>query len=233
LRGVEPLSDEEVRVLGCLVEKEVTVPDAYPLTLNSLRTACNQSSSRDPVVSYDDLTIQRCLDAMKASGYVRFVHPAHGERATKFRHVADERLGLDRAQLAVLSVLMLRGPQTSGELRTRTDRQHAFESVTAVEAVLAGLSVREEPLVVELPRLPGHHQTRWAHLLAGPVDVDALAAAAPMAVPRSIGGSPDRVATLEATVAALEERLARLEAELGIAPPEVEPEPTDAGWDES
>lgn len=218
---------EEVRVLGCLVEKEATVPDAYPLTLNSLRTACNQTSSRDPVVSFDDLTIQRCLDRLKATGYVRFVHPSHGERATKFRHVADERLDLDRPQLAVLSVLALRGPQTSGELRTRTDRHHGFESVVEVEAVLAGLSARDEPLVVELPRLPGHHQARWAHLLSGPVDLDALAAAGGMSAPTRLrsagggggfGGGADRIAELEATVASLSRRLARLEQELGIEP---------------
>jgi uncharacterized protein YceH (UPF0502 family) len=216
---MEPLREEEVRVLGCLVEKETTVPDAYPLTLNALRTACNQSSSRDPVVAYDDLTIQRCLDSLKASGYVRFVHPAHNERVTKFRHVAGDKLDLDRGQLAILSVLALRGPQTSGELRTRTERQHGFDSVIAVEAVLAGLMAREEPLVVELPRLAGHHQTRWAHLLCGPVDLDALAASAPAASARSFGGGggADRLGELEATVSQLADRLARLEQELGIA----------------
>lgn len=223
-------------MVGCLVEKEATVPDAYPLTLNSLRSACNQTSSRDPVVSFDDLTVQRCLDSLKASGYVRFVHPSHGERATKFRHVADEKLGLDRAQLAVLSVLALRGPQTSGELRTRTDRQHPFGSVGEVDEVLAGLAARDEPLTVELPRLPGHHQTRWAHLLAGPVDLDALAAVAgPGAAPTRVrtaggggggfgAGADGRIAELEATVARLAARLARLEHELGL---EVEVEVED------
>lgn len=222
---MEPLRDEEVRVLGCLVEKETTVPDAYPLTLKALRSACNQTSSRDPVVAYDELTVQRALDSLKAAGYVRFVHPSHGERATRYRHVVDEKLGLDRAHLAVLSVLALRGPQTAGELRTRTERQHAFDSVAAVEAVLAGLAGREEPLVLELPRLPGQHQTRWVHLLGGPVDVEALTASATASGPRPAAGPvADRIAELEATVARLSARLARLERELGIAEPEPEPE---------
>jgi uncharacterized protein YceH (UPF0502 family) len=215
---VEVLTEEEVRVLGCLVEKEATVPDTYPLTLKSLRQACNQSSNRDPVVDYDELTVQRCVDRLKVAGLVRFVHPSHGERATKFRHVLDERLDLDRAQLAVLSVLGLRGPQTAGELRTRTERQHPFDSVGEVESVLAVLAARDEPLVVELPRVPGQHQIRWAHLLAGPVDLDALAAAAGRASGGGGGGVSDRVAALEAQVGALVDRLSRLEEELGIEP---------------
>jgi uncharacterized protein YceH (UPF0502 family) len=230
---VEPLTDEEIRVLGCLIEKEATVPDAYPLTLNALRAACNQSSSRNPVVAYDDLTIQRSVDSLKLAGLVRFVHPSHGERSTKFRHVAGEALDLDRAQLAVLAVLALRGPQTSAELRTRTERAHAFASVGEVEGVLAVLADRAEPLTVGIPRQPGQQHARWAHLLGGPVDVEALAAQAPVAAGsgRIAGGGADgaRVAALEAEVAALGARLARLEAELGVEPPEptVSPEPND------
>jgi uncharacterized protein YceH (UPF0502 family) len=230
---VEPLTDEEIRVLGCLIEKEATVPDAYPLTLNALRAACNQSSSRNPVVAYDDLTIQRSVDSLKQAGLVRFVHPSHGERSTKFRHVADEALDLDRAQLAVLAVLALRGPQTSAELRTRTERAHAFASVAEVEGVLAVLADRAEPLTVGIPRQPGQQHARWTHLLGGPVDLEALAAQVPFpaASGRPAGGGADaaRVAALEAEVAALGARLARLETELGVEPPEPtgEPEPTD------
>lgn len=209
---MEPLTDEELRVLGCLAEKEATVPDAYPLTLNSLRQACNQSSSRDPVVAYDDLTIQRALDSLKAKGFVRFVHPASGERATKFRHIAHDALGLDAGELAVLSVLVLRGPQTSGELRTRTERQHRFESLEAVEAALQALNGRDEPLVLEVPRQPGQHQIRWVHLLGGEVDLDTVAAAAP--APAS-----GRRASLETEVAELRARVTRLEEELGLGPP--------------
>lgn len=205
---MDALSEEEVRVLGCLVEKAATVPDTYPLTLNALRQACNQSSARDPVVSYDELTVRKALDSLKARGIVRFVHPSHGERATKYRHVADERFGLDGGELAVLAVLALRGPQTAAEVRTRSERLHAFESVGDCEAVLAGLARRDEPLAVELRR------RRWAHLLGGPVDTDVDAApAAPAGPPPA---RPDRVAELEAAVAALAARVERLERDLGL-----------------
>ena len=194
------LAAEAVRVLGCLAEKERTVPDTYPLTLNSLVTACNQSSSRWPVVSYDAGLVQRTLDQLKVDGLVRFVHPSHGERTTKFRQVLDERLGVERDEMAVLSVLMLRGPQTVGELRTRTERQHAFASVDEVAATLDRLARREEPLVVALPR------GRYAHLLSGEVEADAEMPSSP---------SSSR-SDLEARVAALEERVAKLYAVLGV-----------------
>jgi uncharacterized protein YceH (UPF0502 family) len=198
---VEPLEPEELRVLGCLVEKEATVPDTYPMTLNGLRTACNQSTSRDPVVRYDDSTLLRALESLKDRGLVRFVHAAHGARTTKYRHVVDERLGLGRDALAVLSLLWLRGPQTAGELRTRAERQHAFESAAEVEAVLAALSSGDEPRVVCLGRLPGQRDDRWAHVMGR--DEPALTvAAAP--VPEPDQGLLDRIAALEAKVAELE-----------------------------
>jgi uncharacterized protein YceH (UPF0502 family) len=218
---MEQLTDEEVRVLGCLIEKEATVPDAYPLTLNALRQACNQTSNRDPVVGYDDLTLQRSLDTLKSAGFVRFVHPSHGERTTRFRHVADEKLTIEPPDLAVLSVLALRGPQTTAELRSRTERQHRFGSLAEVEAVLAKLAAREEPLVLELPRIPGQHQLRWTHLLGGPVDLEAIAASL-MGRPVggvSGGGSSERILALETRVADLATRLARLEEALGVDPP--------------
>lgn len=221
---MEPLTAEEARVVGCLVEKESTVPDAYPLTRNALRQACNQTSSRDPIVAFDDLEVQRAVDALKGRGIVRFVHPSHGERSTKFRHVLGEVLDLSPAELAVVAVLLLRGPQTSGELRTRTERLHAFGSVEEVEAALAELGARDEPLVLELPRQPGQHQARWTHLLCGPVDVEALAASspAPAMAPTSAraGVHPaahDRIGALEAEVATLRERLDRIERELGLS----------------
>jgi uncharacterized protein YceH (UPF0502 family) len=219
---VEPLTKEAARVLGCLVEKGATVPDAYPLTLNALRSACNQTSNRDPVVAYDDLTIQRSLDTLKAGGWVRFVHPAHGERTTRFRHVADEHLGISAEALALLAILVLRGPQTPGELRTRSERYHRFDSPVEVERHLALLAVREQPLVVELPRQAGQHGNRWVHLLCGPVDVEALSAAAPAGrAAVSTGGLADRVATLEAELAEVRARLAGLEEALGVDVPEV------------
>ena len=157
------LSPEEVRVLGCLVEKEATVPDSYPLTLNSLRTACNQSTSRDPVVSYDDRTVEQALAALRARGLTRTVHST-SNRATKYRHVLPDALELDPGETAVLSVLMLRGPQTVGELKSRTERQHAFGSVDETAAVLGRLTGRG--MAHQLDRQPGQKDARWVHLLS-------------------------------------------------------------------
>jgi len=212
-------TDVEVRVLGCLVEKEATVPDTYPLTRNALRQACNQTTARDPVVAYDDATVQAALDSLKADGFVRFVHPSHGERSTKFRHVLGECLDLSAGEVAVLAVLALRGPQTAAELRSRTERLHGFGAVEEVEALLRRLAEREPPLVVALPRLAGQHQGRWAQLLGGPVDVDALAAAVPAPprpAPVPASGLAEQVAQLAAEVARLRTRLDRLEGELGV-----------------
>lgn len=207
---MDALNPAEVRVLACLVEKAATVPDAYPLTGNALRQACNQTTSRDPVVAYDELTVQRSLDSLKAAGLVRFVHPAHGERATRFRHVVDERLGLDPGELAAVAVLALRGPQTAAEVRTRAERMHAFGDVEQAEATLSRLADRDEPLVVALPR------RRWAHLLGGLADV-AHADQNEPPEPRRPGS--ERISALEAEVADLRERLERLEQELGVQLP--------------
>lgn len=213
---MEPFTVEEVRVVACLIEKAATVPDLYPLTLNALRSACNQASGREPVVGYDELTVQRALDGLKARGLARFVYASRGARSTKFRHIVDEALGLDPAALAVLCVLALRGPQTAGEVRARSERQHPFASVEAVEATLRSLAGRPEPLVVMLTRHPGHGQPRWAQLLAGPPDAGALAAAEAGATTPGPGRPADRVTQLEAEVTGLAARLARLESALGI-----------------
>lgn len=177
---------ERVRVLGCLLEKERTVPDSYPMTLNSLVTACNQSSNRWPVLSYDAGTVQRTVDGLKDLGLVRFVHPAHGERTTKFRQVIDERLALLPTEAAVLCVLFVRGPQTMAEIRTRTERLHAFDSAEEVEAALQGLANREQPLVRPLDR-------RWTHTFE-------QAEATPASAPTSPSPLEDRIAALEAKV---------------------------------
>jgi uncharacterized protein YceH (UPF0502 family) len=190
---------EDVRVLGCLLEKERTVPDSYPMTLNSLVTACNQSSNRWPVVTYDAATVQRTVDGLKDAGLVRFVHPSHGERTTKFRQVIDERLALLPTEAAVLCVLFVRGPQTVAEIRTRTERLHAFDTIEEVEAALDGLAGREQPLVQRLDR-------RWTHTFE---QVDATASAAP---------SPARAA-LEERIAALEVQVEHLYSILGEEPP--------------
>jgi uncharacterized protein len=203
-----PLDPVEQRVLGALAEKEATVPDTYPMTLRGLQGACNQKNSREPVTDLDEGTIQRTLDALKARNLVRFVYASHGARTTKYRHVLHERLGLEPAELALLTVLLLRGPQTVNELRTRTERAHAFADGEEVLAALQGLADRAEPLVVHLPRLTGQKETRWAHLL-GVIDVEALAASPG---PASSPAAPPAGAGLEARIAELEARVAALEA---------------------
>jgi uncharacterized protein YceH (UPF0502 family) len=174
--GVDDLSAAELRVLGCLIEKEATTPDAYPLTLNSLRLACNQSTSRDPVVSYSDLDVDKALTSLRSRGLTRTVHST-SNRAAKFKHVADTVYELTRVELAVLCVLMLRGPQTVGELKTRTERQHSFRSTDDVEATLAALAGRDPARVVQLARQPGQKDARWIHLL-GHVDMPTAPSAA-------------------------------------------------------
>jgi uncharacterized protein YceH (UPF0502 family) len=209
------LTAEAVRVLGCLAEKERTVPDTYPLTLKALVTACNQSSNRWPVVQYAASTVQSTLDDLKADRFVRFVHPSHGERSTKFRHVVGERLGLEPDQVAVLAVLFLRGPQTTAELRTRIDRLHPFNSTEEVEGVLRSMAARDEPLVELLDRRPGEREARWIHLLAPPSDPDSRVE---RGVDTPMIPDPRRTA-LEERVAILESRIAHLYDLLGESPP--------------
>ncbi len=159
------LDAEEVRVLGCLVEKELATPQSYPLSLNSLQLACNQSTNRDPVVSYDEHQVEGALGRLRQRGLTRVVH-SRSNRVPKYRHVLDEVWDLDRPQLAVLAVLALRGPQTLGELKQRTERMSPFSDLGAVEAVLAQLaSHHPEPLAVRLDRLPGQKDARYASLI--------------------------------------------------------------------
>jgi uncharacterized protein YceH (UPF0502 family) len=162
------LDPTEQRVIGSLLEKERTVPDTYPMTLNGLRTACNQSSGRDPILHLTDLEVQSALDRLRSAGLTRVLHPSHGARQPKYRQVLDEALVLDPAERAVLTLLLLRGPQTPGELRSRAERLHAFGSLSEVQAALDGLARREDPWVRELERRPGQKEQRWLHLL-GPV----------------------------------------------------------------
>jgi uncharacterized protein YceH (UPF0502 family) len=200
-----PLTDLQQRVLGALAEKEATVPDTYPMTLRGLQTACNQKNNREPVTDHAEGDIQVALDELKARHLVRFVYASHGARSTKYRHVLDEQLGLDAAELALVTVLLLRGPQTLNELRMRTERAHAFSGNDEVAAVLESLAARSEPVVVHLPRQPGQKETRWAHLLGdGPDERAAAASPVPAASAAPAG--------LEARVAELEERVAALEA---------------------
>jgi uncharacterized protein len=159
----------EQRVIGSLLEKERTVPDTYPMSLNGVRTACNQTSGRDPVLSLGDFEVQGALDRLRAQGLTRVIHPSHGARTPKHRQVLDEVLGLDPAERAVVTLLLLRGAQTPGELRSRSDRLHDFDSLDQVNAALHMLAVRDDPLAEELPREAGQKETRWVHRL-GPVE---------------------------------------------------------------
>jgi uncharacterized protein YceH (UPF0502 family) len=186
----------ELRVLGCLIEKQRTTPDQYPLSLNALRLACNQTTSREPVVDYDEPTIRSALDRLGNRGWTRLAS-GPGSRAAKFRHLLDDALQLTPSQLALLAVLMLRGPQTAAELRTRAERLYPFSSTEDVEAALRGLAERE--LVVEGSR------HRWQQLLG---DGDGGAAAVAAAPPAASPDLEARVAELERIVAELQERLA-------------------------
>lgn len=211
----------EMRVLGCLLEKQRTTPDVYPLSLNALRLACNQSTSRDPVVDYDETTIREALQRL---GQRRWTRLASAGRTTKYRHLLDETLDLQRDQLAVLCVLMLRGPQTFNELRTRTQRLHDFADEAELHATLNGLIERE--LAVFLARQPGQKEQRYQQLLGGeeagtpaPVAPPAPAPApSPPSAPAAQADDDDtavRLADLEYEVAELRRELAELRAELG------------------
>ncbi len=212
------LSAEEARVLGSLIEKQLTTPQQYPLTLNALVLACNQASNRQPVVQYEELVVADALDRLKGRRLVRFVLPSHGRSVTRYRHVADESMGLDDRQLALLAVLLLRGPQTVGELRTRTERMAGFDDLGQVEHDLAMLAARVEPLAERVPRLPGQKEDRWRQLLA---DEAVLPAPTPGAGPdppcaRSPAPAPGMQAQGEPApdLAAIRDELAVLRREL-------------------
>jgi uncharacterized protein YceH (UPF0502 family) len=215
------LTDAEIRVLGCLVEKQRLTPDAYPLSLNSLRLACNQSTSRDPVVEYDETTIRDALQRLSRRRFARLTSGA-GSRAAKYRHLLDEALALPPGELAVLTVLMLRSAQTPGELRQRSERMHRFADAAAVQQALDGLAARE--LIVRLERRPGQKEERYAHRLgedaAGWISPGATATphAAPApapapAVPATDTAPPVAAAPRESPPPE-DGRLARLEAEV-------------------
>ena len=188
----------EIRVLGALIEKQRTTPDVYPLSLNSLRLACNQSTNRDPVVDYDEPTIREALQRLSRRGWVRLASGA-SSRAIKYRQLLDDALGLVPSEVAVLGVLMLRGPQTLGELKSRSERVHRFGSLDDVATTLTRLSDRE--LVARLPRRPGQKEERYAHLL-GPGGETSPEPAA--------GETPDADGRLDE----LEQRVTRLEEQL-------------------
>lgn len=166
---MEPLKAAELRVLGCLIEKRYSTPDAYPLSLNSLVAACNQSSNRNPVVQYDASIVDDALRSSRQLG-LSFVFTGADSRVPKYKENFTEKLGLSRPESAIIAELMLRGPQTPGELRSRILRMCEFADLEAVDLALNALSGREEPLVTALPRQPGKREVRWAHLLGGEVE---------------------------------------------------------------
>ncbi len=202
------LTAPEQRVLGCLIEKRWTTPDQYPLSLNALRLACNQSTNRDPVTDYDEATVREAADRLTRYGLARLTS-GHGSRATKYRHLAEEALGLERPQLAVLAVLLLRGPQTPGELKSRTERMASLGSLDEVDEVL-GLLI-DRGYAARLSRRPGQKEDRFEHRLGAEPPREPEPASASFTEPASAtGGLESRVAALEAEVAELREDLARL-----------------------
>lgn len=200
------LSAEEARVLGSLMEKEVSTPDYYPLSLNALVNACNQSTSRDPVVRYDETTVLRALDGLREKKMLWEVEQAGG-RVRKYQQQFSKWHDLDEQAHAVMTLLLLRGAQTPGELKSRSDRLASFRDLSEVETVLTRLSERNPPFVVRLPRLPGTKEARFMHLLTGDIEIDALAEGEVTPVAASGRTLSDRVQQLEAEVAALRSEL--------------------------
>src|SRR3954469_2410877 len=209
------LTVTQARVLGALVEKEVTTPEYYPLSLNALINACNQRSNREPVMDLDEETVRQALHGLEDDGLAGRARSADG-RVTKYEHWLGEAFNFSRAESALICVLLLRGPQTPGELRGRTERMHRFEEISDVLAGLQKLMEREPSLVAMMPRQPGTKESRYAHLLSGPVEsaVAAQASAAPAYAPPAFTGDATdqdgRIAQLEATVAQLKQEMADL-----------------------
>lgn len=203
------LSEIEVRILGCLVEKELTTPEHYPLSLNALTNACNQKSNRDPILGLEEEEVIRALDTLRFKQFV--VVSADGGRVPKYRHLLAEKLGLVPAELAVMCELLIRGPQTVGELRTRTERMQPFPDLAAVEEVLRELMEREQPLITRLARQPGRKESRYAQLFAGePEPVTNAHTAPPEASRLRVMAENDRIALLEQEIAALQSEVADL-----------------------
>jgi uncharacterized protein YceH (UPF0502 family) len=206
------LTPEEQRVLGALIEKRWTTPDQYPLSLNSLRLACNQLTNRDPVTQYDEATVRDAAQRLSRYGLARLAS-GHGSRSVKYRHLAEEGLSLDREELAVLAVLLLRGPQTPGEIKARTERMATFGSLADVERVLGVLS--ERGYVRRLARRPGQKEDRFEHLLGGEADEEARAPGVVAAAAPGDGATAPTDGNLEVRVATLETEVAQLRQQLG------------------
>jgi hypothetical protein len=205
-----PLSPTEARVLGTLMEKARTVPDSYPLTLNSLQNGCNQKSAREPAMSLSEAEISEAIDGLRACS---LVIESSGSRVTRYEHNFQRAVGVPEQSAVLLGLLMLRGPQTAGELRINTERWYKFLDIASVDAFLEELQDRSTEkggaLVVKLPRAPGAREQRWAHLLCGPVDLST-----PAAAPLASGAAEEDVIALTRRVAALEETVEQLRTQL-------------------
>ena len=204
------LNEYELRALGALVEKHIATPDYYPMTLNALVNACNQKNHRDPVVSYDETIVAKALDSLREKNLAYVFHGSEA-RAPKYGHLFPKAFDLSEAEIPLMCVLILRGPQTSGELRSRAQHLRKFESLAEVETLLQGLSLRDEPLIVRLPRQPGSRESRFAHLLGGPVEMEQREAP-PHQAPsvQQTQAENDRIANLEEEVASLRQELSEL-----------------------
>ena len=210
------LTEVEVRVLGSLIEKDITTPEYYPLSLNALVNACNQKSNRDPVMQLDENTVRDALSALQEH---RLAGPAGGadSRVTKYEHRTQEVFNFTRAEVAVLCVLLLRGPQTPGELRGRTERMHHFETLDDVQFALQKLMQRQPPLAKVLPRQPGTKESRYAHLLAGDVVVPEHSGPnAESGIFRNNTADSERIARLEEEVGSLRREVAELKQQLEV-----------------
>jgi uncharacterized protein YceH (UPF0502 family) len=221
---VDRLTAREGRVVASLVEKSLTVPQYYPLTLNALVAACNQTTSRDPVTSYGEAEVLDAIESLKTKRMVRAVLPSHGRAVVRYRHVLDELLGLDEPQLAVLAVLVLRGPQTAAELRARTERMAVIDSL---DHELELLSSRADPLCRRVPRGPGQKEDRWTSLLAEPFCDTTRTAEEPLAAKPVL--EPSDVEALRRDLEAVKAELESLRAALGALQGDVDDLRTDLG----
>ncbi len=218
--GFTPLTPEEARILGCLIEKQITTPEYYPLSLHALQAACNQKNNRDPVVAYDEKTVEQAVDRLRGKKFAWLMGTA-GSRVPKYEHRLAERLHLNgTAEAAILCELLLRGPQTPGELRSRTARMHPSASLEELQGVIDALAGRGVPLVLRLPRLPGHKECRFLHLLGDAPDLQILSLGQPVTRDAMFGSaaesgrpppSADRLTALEAETTALKTRFDTLQ----------------------
>jgi len=203
------LTPAEIRVLGCLVEKELATPEYYPMTINALVNACNQKSNRSPVVSFDETIVAEALESLRPLGLA--IQSVEGGRAAKFCHNLYGKYRLQNAEMAVLAELLLRGPQTGGELRQRASRMHPLDSLEQVDEILTLLMELEESLVVKLPRQPGRKEHRYAHLLAGEPEVEEAGIVPPAVILQARAGN-ERIESLETEVNELRQEMAKLKA---------------------